>query len=119
MDYFTKTLELTADQTPAELSEERREGSKFFLELKVYYRKENKRGMKLTIRRIAVNGGSTISLPFSSYNKTMHLQDMARKNDKIAQAFAEQVSEKFDQIAEIALESETPNFAAIYEVLAA
>ena len=104
--------DLTPDQIPTEL-----QGDKAQLHIRLYYRKEGKRGLKLSITRCSIGGGFVRTLPFSSYNGSLHLMDLKRKNDKVLNALSDKIEAVLDQIIAIALASETPNWQEIYPLL--
>ena len=103
--------DLTPDQIPAEL------GDKAQLRIRLYYHKEGKRGLKLSITRCSIEGMFSRCLPFSSYNGSLHLLDMKRKNDKVLNALSDKIEAVLDQIIAISLASETPNWQEIYPLL--
>jgi hypothetical protein len=107
--------DLTPDQIPTELQGNDTEKSQ--LHIRLHYRKEGKRGLKLSITRCGIGGGFVRTLPFSSYNCSLHLMDLKRKNDKVLNAMSDKIEAVLDQIIAIALASETPNWQEIYPLL--
>lgn len=118
MDYLELSTDLTPAQTPAELSDENTRGGVPKLNIRLYYRKEGKRGLKLSITRCIVGNGFTSTMPLSGYNQSLHLIDMPRKNDKLGAIYAEMIQDNMGKIAEIALASEQPDWQKIYAVFA-
>ena len=117
-NYLELSTVLTPAQTPAELAEENTRGGTPKLILKLYYRKEGQRGLKLSITRSIVGDGFTSTMVFSPYNKTLHLLDMPRKNDKLGKVFAEIVEDHMNGISAIALASERPEWQEIFDLFA-
>jgi hypothetical protein len=107
--------DLTNDQIPEDLRANDLEKAQ--LHIRLSYRKDGRRGLKLSITRCGISENFTRTMPFSKYNGLLHVQDMKRKNDKIMQAMGDKIEANLDRIAEVSLASETPNWQDIFNLL--
>ena len=107
--------DLTLDQTPEELRGNDLEKAQ--LHIRLSYRKDGRRGLKLSITRCGISENFTRTRPFSKYNGFLHILDMKRKNDKVLQAMGDKIEANLDRIAEVSLASETPDWNEIYTLL--
>lgn len=114
--YFTKSIDLTPEQTPDELKEGR--SGTPVLRVELYYSKDaRKRGLKLSVNRVVVSPNSTSGFPMSAYNGLLHLATLDRKNDKIGKEWASRVEAAFPKLAEVALASESPDWQAVFSAI--
>jgi hypothetical protein len=90
------------------------------LEIKLYYHKDaRRRGLKLSVSRCLVGGGFSSYDLMNRHNGLIHLADMDRKpSPKLAAQWEKTVTEKLDQIAEIALESAAPDWRKAADLFA-
>lgn len=117
MSYFTKNIDLAPQHIPAELIEDNGENAQYVLKVQVQYVKSaSQRGIVLSLSRHRVANGSETYMPFAKYNGRVLLHPMNRKNDKKGREVAAAVVDRLDRIAEIATESETPDFNAIKDI---
>jgi len=85
------------------------------LEIKAYYAKDHRpRGLKVSVyRTLETSFGSSYDI-MNRHNGLIHLADMPRKpSAKVAAQWASLIADKADEIAAIALESESPDWAKV------
>jgi len=85
------------------------------LEIKAYYSKGHRpRGLKISVfRTVETAFGSSYDI-MNRHNGLVHVADMARKpSPKVAAQWAALIADKADQIAAIALESDTPDWSQV------
>lgn len=117
MDYLTIDRPLTDAQTPDMMQTETRSGTPT-LRIKLYYYKDGRRGLKLSVTRCFVGEHFTTTSLGSRYNGLLHVKDLPRKNDKIGNEMAEAIRQRIDTIQTIALASFDPDWQAVLGALA-
>ena len=112
-DYLNKLIPLPAG-TDCGLS-----GAKGaeYLSVHVYYYRDGKRGMKLSISRCLKSEGFTQTAIRHPTGKLFHLESMKRQNNKTGDAWAARVSANIYAIKDIAMASDTPDWWAVLDVL--
>lgn len=88
------------------------------LEIKLYYYKDARpRGLKLSVSRCLIGGGFRSYDLMNAHNGRIHVADFARKpSPKVAAEWEATVRAKLDEIAEIALASDTPDWRAVRDL---
>lgn len=111
--YFQKNIPLTAAQIADTEDLSADEGQVVLCVELVYSKDARPRGLTLLIFRKVITDMGFITMPFSNYNRRLHIQPLDRKNDKAGKAFAALIESRIDQIAEIALASTDPEWEKI------
>lgn len=84
-----------------------------------YYKDSRRRGLKLSISRVLVSDFSFSYDMMNRHNGLVHLADMPRKpSPKVAAEWAERITAQLDKVAEIALASDAPDWAAVASLFA-
>lgn len=90
------------------------------LQVKAYYYKDaRRRGLKLSISRVLISDFGFSYDMMNRHNGLVHLADMPRKpSPKVAAEWAERIAATLDKVAEIALASDAPDWAAVAALFA-
>lgn len=84
-----------------------------------YYKDSRRRGLKLSISRVLVSDFGFSYDMMNRHNGLVHLADMPRKpSPKVAAEWEARITAQLDKVAEIALASDSPDWAAVAALFA-